>query len=124
MTNWHNSLERRFFAFPTHQQIFMVCNELNRATNLRDDSVEYKLCLERSLELLDYFMADKRGHLLRESLRIRDIIAEAYLSSPKNTKKIQSLLLQMNPAAWCLLDGKTETGDRRREKDSNKDREI
>ena len=87
MTIWHNSLERRFFAFPTHQQILMVCNELNRAENLRDDSVEYKLCLERSLELLDYFMADKRGHLLRESLRIRDIIAEAYISTPQNTKK-------------------------------------
>ena len=108
MTIWHNSLERRFFAFPTHQQILMVCNELNRAENLRDDSVEYKLCLERSLELLDYFMADKRGNLLRESLRIRDIIAEAYISTPKNTKKIQSLLLQMNPAAWCMLNGKQE----------------
>ena len=50
-------------------------------------------------------MADKKGHLLRESLRIRDIIAEAYLSSPKNTKKIQSLLLQMDPKAWCMLHG-------------------
>ena len=80
--------------------------------------------MERSLELLDYFMADKKGHLLRESLRIRDIIAEAYISTPKNTKKIQSLLLQMNPAAWCMLNGKKETGDRRREKDSDKDREI
>ena len=105
MTIWHNSLERRFSTFPNHQQIFMVCNELNRAANLRDDNVEYKQCLERSLELLDYFMADKKGHLLRESLRIRDIIAEAYLSNPKNTKIIQSLLLQMNPEAWCMLHG-------------------
>ena len=105
MTIWHNSLEQRFSAFPIYQQIFMVCNELNRAANLRDDSVEYKWCLERSLELFDYFMADKKGHLLRESLRIRDIIAEAYLSSPKNTKKIQSLLLQMDPKAWCMLHG-------------------
>ena len=112
MTIWHNSLERRFFSFPTHQQIFMVCNELNRAANLQDDSVEYKLCLERSLELLDYFMADKKGHLLRESLRIRDIIAEAYISASKNTKKIQSLLLQMNPAAWCMLKEKQECGIR------------
>ena len=108
MTIWHNSLEQRFSVFPTYQQILMVCNELNRAANLRDDSVEYKRCLERSLELFDYFMADKKGHLLRESLRIRDIIAEAYLSSPKNTKKIQSLLLQMNPEAWCMLNEKQE----------------
>ena len=87
MTIWHNTLERRFSAFPTHQQILMVCNELNRAANLQDDSVEYKRCLERSLELLDYFIADKNGHLLRESLRIRDIIAEAYISTPKKQKR-------------------------------------
>ena len=88
MKIWHSSLELWFFAFPTHQQILMICNELNRAENLRDDSVEYKLFLERSLELLDHFIADKRGHLLRESLRIRGIIAEAYISTPKNTRKI------------------------------------
>ena len=115
MTIWHNSLERRFSAFPTHQQILMVCNELNRAENLHDDSVEYKRCLKRSLELLDYFMADKRGHLLKESLRIRDIIAEAYISTPKNTKEIQSILLQMNPAAWCMLNERMKTGRRRLE---------
>ena len=112
MTIWHSSLERRFSSFPIHQQILMVCNELNRAANLRDDSVEYKRCMERSLELLDYFMADKNGHLLRESLRIRDIIAEAYISTPKNTRKIQSILLQMNPAAWCMLNGRMENADR------------
>ena len=115
MTIWHNSLETRFSSFSTHQQILMVCNELNRAANLRDDSVKYKGCLERSLELLDYFMADKKGHLLKESLRIRDIIAEAYISTPKNTKEIQSLLLQMNPEAWCMLNGRTEREGRRME---------
>ena len=111
MTIWHNSLEQRFSAFPIHQQILMVCNELNRAENLRDDSVEYKRCMERSLELLDYFMVDKKGHLLRESLRIRDIIAEAYISTPKNTRKIQSILLQMNPATWCMLNERIEPED-------------
>ena len=112
MTTWHNSLESRFSSFPTHQQILMVCNELNRAANLRDDNAEYKSCMERSLELLDYFIVDKKGHLLRESLRIRDIIAKAYISTPKNIKKIQSLLLQMNPAAWCMLNGKKERSER------------
>ena len=101
MTIWHNSLESRFSSFSTHQQILMVCNELNRAANLQDDSVEYKLCLERSLELLDYFMADKKGHLLRESLRIRDIISEAYISPPKNTRKIQSILCPIK-VVFCL----------------------
>ncbi|MBL6996275.1 hypothetical protein [Desulfobacula sp.] len=82
----------------------MICNELNRASNLRDDLEEYKRCLERFLELLDYFITDKSGHLLREYLRIRDIIADAYISIPKDTKKIQSLVLQMNPTAWCMLN--------------------
>ena len=65
MTIWHNSLERRFSAFPTHQQILMVCNEVSRAENLRDDSVEYKWCLERSLELLDYFIAEKKWSFVK-----------------------------------------------------------
>ncbi|MCH7764152.1 MAG: hypothetical protein IIB95_10495 [Candidatus Marinimicrobia bacterium] len=104
MTIWHKSLEQRFSSFPVHQQILMVCNELNRASNLKNDVEEYNRCLERSLELLDYFMSDKKGHLLRESLRIRDIIAEAYISFSTDTKRIQSTLLQMNPTAWCMLN--------------------
>ncbi len=108
MITWHKSLELRFSTFPVHQQILMICNELNRAANLLDDGEEYKRCIERSLELLDYFIADKNGHLLRESLRIRDIIAEAYISAPKHTKRIQSTLLQMNPTAWRMLNGDNE----------------
>ncbi|MCH7613390.1 MAG: hypothetical protein IIB45_08545 [Candidatus Marinimicrobia bacterium] len=104
MTIWHKSLKQRFSSFPVHQQILMVCNELNRASNLKNDVEEYNRCLERSLELLDYFMSDKKGHLLRESLRIRDIIAEAYISFSTDTKRIQSTLLQMNPTAWCMLN--------------------
>lgn len=115
MTTWHKSLENRFSDFPTHEQILMVCNELNRAENLQDDYEEYKRCLERSLELLGYFIADKKGHLLNETLRIRDIIAEAYIASPKNLKMIQSSLLKLNPKAWGMINGKTETGRRRME---------
>lgn len=106
MTTWHKSLERRFSTFPIHQQILMICNELNRAANLQDDYEEYKRCIERSLELLDYFITNKDGHLLRESLRIRDIIAQAYISTPQPTKRIQAILLQMNPTAWCMLNGR------------------
>jgi hypothetical protein len=38
-------------------------------------------------------MTDKKGHLLRESLRIRDIIAEAYISTPKKHKKDTNLII-------------------------------
>lgn len=106
MITWHKSLEGRFASFPVHQQILMVCNGLNRAENLRNDPPEYKRCLERSLELLDYFMRDKKKHLLRESLRIRELIAEAYISTPRSIKRIQTVLLQINPTAWCMLNKK------------------
>jgi len=70
------------------------------------------------LELLDYFIADKKGHLLRESLRILDIIAEAYISTPKNTKEIQSYIIANESCSlvyvkWENGKGRTETGERR-----------
>ena len=54
MKIWHNSLKERFIEFPVHQHLLMICNELNRAGNLLNDTQEYKNCLERALELLDY----------------------------------------------------------------------
>ncbi len=82
----------------------MICNELNRAENLRIHPGEFKQCLERSLELTDYFIRDKKGFLLKESLKVRDLIAEAYLLPPKPVKMIQRIFLQMNPTAWAMLN--------------------
>ena len=75
----------------------MVINELNRAQNLLNDPQEYKNCLERALELMDFFLADKSGCLLR------DIIAKSYIGEPNEVAIIKNALLQMNPTAWTML---------------------
>ena len=100
---WHKSLQKRFHGFPVHQQLLMVANELNRAQNLINDPQEYKNCLERALELMDLFLADKSGSLLRETLRLRDIIAKSYIGEPDEVATIKNILLQMNPTAWTML---------------------
>ena len=100
---WHKSLQNRFHGFPEHQQLLMVANELNRAQNLINDPQEYKNCLERALELMDLFLADKSGSLLRETLRLRDIIAKSYIGKPDEVVTIKNTLLQMNPTAWTML---------------------
>ena len=100
---WHKSLQQRFHSFPVHQQLLMVANELNRAKNLINDPREYKNCLERALELMGYFLADKSGHMLRETLRLRDIIAQFYLGRPMDVTNIKDILLQLTPKAWTML---------------------
>ena len=85
------------------EQLLMVANELNRAQNLINDPQEYKNCLERALELMDLFLADKSGSLLRETLRLRDIIAKSYIGEPDEVATIKNALLQMNPTAWTML---------------------
>ena len=100
---WHKSLQNRFHGFPVHHQLLMVANELNRAQNLINDPQEYKNCLERALELMDLFLADKSGSLLRETLRLRDIIAKSYIGEPDEVATIKNTLLQMNPTAWTML---------------------
>jgi len=94
---WHKSLQKRFHGFPVHQQLLMVANELNRAQNLINDPQEYKNCLERALELMDLFLTDKSGSLLR------DIIAKFYIGEPDEVATIKNALLQMNPTAWTML---------------------
>ena len=94
---WHKSLQKKFHGFPVHQQLLMVANELNRAQNLLNDPQEYKNCLERALELMDLFLTDKSGSLLR------DIIAKSYIEEPDEVTTIKNTLLQMNPTAWTML---------------------
>ena len=100
---WHKSLQKRFHGFPVHQQLLMVANELNRAQNLINDPKEYRNCLERALELMDLFSADKSGSLLRETLRLRDIIAKSYIEEPDELATVKNALLQMNPTACTML---------------------
>ena len=99
MKIWHKSLESRFGSFPVHQQLLMVCNELNRAMNAKSDEKEYKDCLERALELLDFSITSGfwQGSY-KELLRGRDQIA-------KDTNDLQKMLISLNPAAFQLING-------------------
>lgn len=106
MKIWHKSLEGRFGSFPVHQQLLMVCNELNRAANTKSDEKEYKDCIERALELLDFSIASGAWQgSYKELFRGRDQIAKAYISRPGDTKDLQKMLISLNPAAFKLMNG-------------------
>ena len=104
---WHPHLEERWKTFPVHQQILMICNELNRAENLQSDTKEYKNALERALELMDFTIDDPKNHsCLREILRARRLMAGYYIDkSPRSAKKLQHGLVQLSSMAWLLLGG-------------------
>ena len=99
---WHPALEKRWQTFPEHQQILMICNELNRASNLQSDTKEYKNALERALELMDFTIDDPRTKFrLREFLRARRMVAQLYVSSQRcETKRLQRILMQLYPDVW------------------------
>lgn len=102
---WHTQLEKQWQNFPQHQQILMICNELNRAENLQSDLKEYRNALERALELTDFMIDDpKNRRCLREILRARRILAMVYDGDyPQSNKLLQRGMIQLNVAAWSLM---------------------
>ena len=107
MKVWHNSLKERFIEFPVHQHLLMICNELNRAGNLLNDTQEYKNCLERALELLDYSVNSGVWRTkYKEILRARGLIAHLYVSPPSKTKDLQKILISLNTEAFQIVNGK------------------
>lgn len=104
---WHKELESRFATLPSFQQIIMVTNELNRANNHRENLDEYRACLERGLELLDFIIDDseKWQSKYRELLRARRYLAQRYLESNiyEDTSILQRTLHQLDPQATQLL---------------------
>jgi len=104
---WHKQLEQRFGSLPAHQQIIMVANELNRSRKQQDNPGEYRNCLERALELMDFIIDDrsKWGGKYRELLRSRYFLAQLYLNADHyvDTAVFQRTLIQMNPTASRLL---------------------
>ena len=81
----HASLSpARWRAFPLHQQVLMIGNEMNRARRLmdpaRDDS--RRLAYERVLRLTDLTVETAVSHgLRREMLRWRDLVAALYIAA-------------------------------------------
>ena len=104
---WHKHLEHRFPDLPAYQQIIMVTNELNRANSQKDNHIEYKACLERALELLDFIIDDstKWGKKYKELLRARQFLAQRYIESHvyTDTSLLQRTIHQLDPEATKLL---------------------
>jgi len=101
MTTWHASLEQRMTKFSRDRQLFMIANELNRAHHQDSNAREYKNSLERALELFDYHIQTlTQANLLKENLRLRNLIADYYLQPYQSTLPLQKALVQLDPKAW------------------------
>ncbi len=107
MTLWHKNLEARFSDLPSHQQIIMVANELNRANHQQHNTSEYKASLERAMELMDFIIDDKTkwGRKYRELLRARQYLASLYINAGtfNETTLLQRTLIQMDPVATSMI---------------------
>ncbi len=77
----------RWAKFSLDQQILMIANEMNRATQLLPpkDGQRLKNCYERILNLTNLTIrVQEKRTLRRELLRWRDLIAELYISPEAN----------------------------------------
>ena len=102
---WHKTLDQRMNTFPKHQQILMVCNELNRGENNMKYPEEYHRCMERALELIDLLSGDPRWISgLKELRRGRREIARHYVNPvPQSTRQLQRVLIQLDKNAWEMI---------------------
>jgi len=102
----HASLSpERWAAFGLDRQILMIANEMQRARGLfrPDDRDRLRNTLERVLRLVDLTVANPLPFgLLRELLRWRGLVAEAYLSpapDPDGFVEVFRSLLLLHPVA-------------------------
>jgi len=75
--------------YPFYKQILMIANELNRAKNmiLTSDVLETEKCYERAFELIDITAStNKNKGILKELLRLRELMAETYILKEYKTK--------------------------------------
>lgn len=107
----HKNLnKKKWEKFTRGQQILMIANEINRAKNwlLKVDSIEVANCYERALELLDLTVSVvKRGNLIKELLRFREVLCEEYLKKNKSIKKHEimlKVLISLNSESFNLLN--------------------
>jgi len=91
------------------QQVLMIGNELNRATNLLKNNMipEVKNCYERAMELTDLTSADIKwkGHL-KELRRFREVLAELYYIKNGEAElnlRLYKCLIEMIPEAYNVL---------------------
>ena len=91
------------------QQVLMIGNELNRATNLLKNNMmpEVKNCYERAMELTDLTSADiKWKGRLKELRRFREVLAELYSKQDGDEElnfNLYNCLIMMIPEAYNML---------------------
>lgn len=104
MPIYHPSLVQRFVNFPPEQQLLMIGNELNRATNQHERPDYYHKHLVLAMELMDLCIRDPKWQLkLRELLRARELMGKYYLSGSQNLQQFTDNLIKLSPQAYRLL---------------------
>jgi hypothetical protein len=107
----HANLTReKWEAYSTTQQVLMIANELNRASNCLKSNhpADAEKCFERAMELTDLTVEDLRWRQgLKELLRFREVLSELYISKNIDLNRLcLSGLLSFNVAAWNMLAAK------------------
>jgi hypothetical protein len=109
MTQHATLSPQRWARFSTEQQILMISNEMNRASNLLSDAdtESRRLAYERVLRLVDLSaeLAVKRS-FRRELLRWRDLVAELYVAKRANESSHAAalkILLQLTPGSAAQI---------------------
>jgi hypothetical protein len=95
----------RWARFTLDQQILMIANEMNRASNLggEHEAALRRSCYERVLRLVDLTVqVQQKRTLRRELLRWRDLVAAIYaghVDAPPPNAAFRALL-HFTPAAY------------------------
>ncbi|MFN3533553.1 MAG: hypothetical protein ACK41Q_13765 [Candidatus Brocadia sp.] len=90
----------------------MIANELNRAKSwlIKNDHEEVTNCYERAFELLDLTVSIvKKENLLREMLRLREVIGNEYVKKKRDlrtTETILKVLISLDSESYNLLNKK------------------
>lgn len=107
----HKTLTKeKWQGYPFYKQLLMIANELNRAKNMisSGDVSETDKCYERAFELIDITASLlPRKNILKELLRLREVMAELYATKKYDSKKnmsIYNLILSFSPESYTMLN--------------------
>lgn len=103
---YHKDLTlNKWLTFPLYKRILMIATEFIRSKSSieKGNAEEVKECYERALELLDLTIETARGSLLRELLRLREVIASCYIKgiiTINDNRSIYVTLISLNKDAF------------------------
>ncbi|NQU26733.1 MAG: hypothetical protein HQ528_00440 [Candidatus Marinimicrobia bacterium] len=96
---YYKSLVSRFSSFPRHQQLLLVCNELNRAISRSEHWEQQRLHLGLALELIDFILADRKQWTgkYKEICRAREMIARGWNGVDLDLNSLVRNLMLLTP---------------------------